>query len=187
MQPKWQRLYTKDFGFPTIKPENCQDLYVRCCADSTKNPELIYGASCIDVSTFGPGWDFTGDFCVPADIEMCPSHNDYDIVFKLINPEVEPLSSLSHFEHSKHLPIDNLLSNYAVPRLFFGSKSELNPYIRATKRLNEKHFRLVLSGYITYTSDKDERLKQNRNTGEIKVSIFLPRYDYLSEYLKEYF
>lgn len=180
-------MFAKDFGFSSIKPEDCQDLYLRCCADSTKNPELIYGAKCDDVSEFGPGWNFTDDFRVQADIEMLTAHNDYKISFKLINPKVEPLSSLSHFEHSKHLPIDRLLSNYAVPRLFFGYRSELNPYVRAIKRLNLKNFRLVLSGYVTYTSDKNESLKQNRNTGEIKVSIFLPRYDNLSGHLKKYF
>jgi hypothetical protein len=187
MNSKVERLYVRDFGLRSSNPSDYLDLYVRCCGDSTKDLDLVFLGKCADTSKFGEGWDFTTDFRVSAEIEILSLRNSRDLQFDLINPKVEPLSDLSIFRHSKHLPIDKLLCNYAVPGAFFGNKIELNPYVRAVKRLERKNLRLVLDGFISYTQDEVKSNGQVGNTGEITVSVYLPRYDYLAGHIKNHF
>jgi hypothetical protein len=180
-------LYARDLGFSTSNPEEYLDLYVRCCADSTKDPELVYRAHCADISKFGEGWDFTRDFRTPAEIEMFSSSGADTLYFGVLTPKVNALSALSIFDYSQHLPLAKLLSNYKVPKPFFGFKRELNPYVRAVKRLKKKNLRLVLDGYVTYQEDNLKSVGQKGPSGLVTVSIYLPRYDYLADHLKNSF
>lgn len=187
LNPDFNYIFAKDFGFSSTKSKECLDLFERGCADFTKDPGFVIRGGLVDISKFGENWDFNSDFCLQAEIEMFSLREGNEIFFGLISPSVNVPSALSLFNHSQHLPVDRILSNYYVPRLFFGSRWERNPYLRALNRLRAKDKRLILVGTVTFKRDKSERVGVNGVNGLLTVSAYLPRYDYLAGHLQKYF
>jgi hypothetical protein len=182
-----QPIYVRDFGLKSKKEDEYTVLFGRDCADSSTDPDLVHKAALVDISKFGPGWDFSNSFKIPAEIAILYSESSSALYFKVISPGMDSLCSLQSFSHSRHLPVDLLLSSYKVPRYFSGFKSEQTPYARAAKRLQKRDLMIVLDGALRFQLDNVKSVAQVGDTGTLEVSAYLPRYDYLSDYLKTFF
>lgn len=180
-------IYVRDFGLKSKKEDEYTLLFTRYCADSSTDPDLVNNATIVDISKFGPGWDFSNSFKFPAEIAIQYNEIYSKPYFQVVSPETDSLCSLQNFSHSQQLPVDLLLSSYQVPKFFSGFKTEQTPYARAAKRLQKRNLMIVLDGVLKFERDSIKSVGQVGETGMLEVSAYLPRYDYLSEYLKTLF
>ena len=167
---------------------NAQMLYERCIADSSTDSDYIYRARCRDISEFGARWDFSNDFHRKVEIAINPSkQNSVEPWFYLIESEVLPdLQRLFQFPCSHHSPLKPSLNPYSVPSFLWGHRSEQSPYLRVASRLKRKGNVLLFDGYFDFQKSESSVGGPVGRAGTIAISIHLPRFDYLSEYLKKY-
>lgn len=182
-----QPIYVRDFGLKTSKEDKYTLLYSRDCADSTTDPNRVFIGAAVDTSKFGPEWDFSNSFKKPAEIAILYSESNSEMYFKMLSPATEVLCRLQGFTHSQHLPVNLLFASYKVPKFLSGFKTEQTPYARAAKRLQKRNLMIVLDGVLKYERDAIKSDGQVGETGTLEVSAYLPRYDYLSDYLKSFF
>jgi hypothetical protein len=182
-----QPVYVRDFGLIASKEDEHTVLYRRDCADSSTDPELVYRAALVDTSKFGPGWDFSNSFKKSAEIAILYSESYSELYFKLLSPSTDILCGLQAFTHSQHLPVNLILTSYKVPKFLSGFKSEQTPYARAVRRLQKRNLMIVLDGVLKFERDSIKSVGNVGDAGTLEVSAYLPRYDYLSDYLKTFF
>ena len=182
-----QPVYVRDFGLKSKREDEYTVLYRRNCADSTMDPDRVYVAASVDTSKFGPRWDFSNSFKRTAEIAILYSERYSEMYFKMLSPATDILCPLQAFSHSQHLPVNLILTSYKVPKFLSRFKTEQSPYARAAKQLKKRNLMIVLDGVIKFERDSIKSVGQMGETGTLEVSAYLPRYDYLSEYLKTLF
>lgn len=172
-----------------VTHSNAQMIFERCAANRTTDADLLYRAGCLDLSEFGENWDFSQSFRREAELVFNPViRGASGVSFSLLKPSVQfGVRSLYHFPLSEHSPLKPNLSSLSVPRLFLGSKIEQSPYVRIINRLHRNGYSLVFQGYIDFKMYGPSHGQQTGTTGLITVSGYLPRIDYLAEYLKDFF
>jgi hypothetical protein len=63
---------------------------------------------------------------------------------------------------------------------------ESSMYIRLANAMDRRGYRLILSGYLDFTRREIAQDIGPGSSGIIRVLINLPRFDYLSGYLKDF-
>lgn len=164
-------------------------LYRRCAADSTTDANYMYRAGCVDISKFGEQWDFSNNFSRKVDVAMkSPSKNSEEAWFSIIDSETFPGSTRNFtFPCSDHSPLLSHFRSYIVPGYFWGYRSEQSPYLRVARRLAKKGFVLAFDGYFDFQKDEPSIGGAVGKAGTIEINVHLPRFDYLSGHLKNYF
>ena len=171
-----------------VTETNAQMLYERCIADPLTDPDYMYRARCRDISEFGTQWDFSSNFHHKVDIAIRLSNQNADESwFYLVETEV-PLdfSRLFQFPCSPHSPLLPCFSSYVVPSFLWKHRREQSPYVRGVRRLKRKGNVLLFDGYCDFQKSEPSVGGPVGRAGTITISIHLPRFDHLSEYLKQY-
>jgi hypothetical protein len=171
-----------------VTETNAQMLYERCVADSSTDPDYVYRAKCRDISEFGTQWEFSRSFRRNVNIAIRPPDRiAKEAWFYLAETEMLPeLSKRFLFPCSPHSPLLSSFGSYIVPRLLWGTRREQSPYVRVASRLSRKDYVLLFDGYCDFEKSGPSIGGPTGVSGTIVISINLPRFDYLSEYLKDY-